>query len=49
MSHGDRVRIVTPGGQVEAEISLLDGVMPGVLAIEHGYGHQELGSPTLLR
>ncbi|RYI04647.1 hypothetical protein EVX97_15720, partial [Proteus mirabilis] len=44
IKHGDKVRIVTPGGEVEAEISLLEGVMPGVLAIEHGYGHKELGS-----
>ncbi|OAT36307.1 tetrathionate reductase subunit TtrA [Proteus myxofaciens] len=44
INHGDKVRIITPGGQVEAEISLLSGVMPGVLAIEHGYGHHELGA-----
>ncbi|MCL7133627.1 molybdopterin dinucleotide binding domain-containing protein, partial [Escherichia coli] len=39
MQHGDLVRITTPGGSVEAQISLLTGVMPGVVAIEHGYGH----------
>lgn len=44
LAHGDRVRISTPGGQVEAEISLLSGVMPGVIAIEHGYGHREMGA-----
>lgn len=38
LQHGDRVRIITPGGQVVAQISLLHGVMPGVIAIEHGYG-----------
>lgn len=43
LSHGDTVRITTPGGQVEAQISLLHGVMPGVIAIEHGYGHREMG------
>lgn len=42
--HGDNVRITTPGGQVEAQISLLNGVMPGVIAIEHGYGHREMGA-----
>ncbi len=28
LQHGDRVRIITPGGQVVAQISLLNGVMP---------------------
>ena len=31
-------------GCPEAQISVLDGVMPGVLAIEHGYGHTEMGA-----
>ncbi|EHB0655626.1 tetrathionate reductase subunit TtrA [Salmonella enterica subsp. enterica serovar Typhimurium] len=44
LQHGDRVRIITPGGQVVAQISLLNGVMPGVIAIEHGYGHREMGA-----
>lgn len=44
LQHGDRVRLQTPGGSVEAQISLLDGVMPGVIAIEHGYGHREMGA-----
>lgn len=43
LAHGDTVRITTPGGQVKAQISLLHGVMPGVIAIEHGYGHREMG------
>lgn len=43
LTHGDTVRITTPGGHVEAQISLLNGVMPGVIAIEHGYGHREMG------
>jgi tetrathionate reductase subunit A len=44
LQHGDRVRLQTPGGSVEAQVSLLDGVMPGVIAIEHGYGHREMGA-----
>ena len=38
------MRITTPGGQAQAQISLLHGVMPGVIAIEHGYGHKEMGA-----
>lgn len=44
LSHGDTVRITTPGGHTLAQISLLNGVMPGVIAIEHGYGHKEMGA-----
>ncbi|WP_312581387.1 tetrathionate reductase subunit TtrA [Atlantibacter hermannii] len=44
VAHGDRVRITTPGGSAEAQISLLEGVMPGVIAFEHGYGHKEMGA-----
>ncbi|POT57541.1 tetrathionate reductase subunit TtrA [Citrobacter amalonaticus] len=44
LAQGDRVRITTPGGEVEAAISLLSGVMPGVIAVEHGYGHREMGA-----
>ncbi|MGQ5792077.1 tetrathionate reductase subunit TtrA [Serratia sp. IR-2025] len=44
IQHGDRVRISTPGGSREVRISLLAGVMPGVIAVEHGYGHREMGA-----
>nr|WP_314262899.1 tetrathionate reductase subunit TtrA [uncultured Moellerella sp.] len=44
VKHGDWVKITTPGGTLDAQISLLDGVMAGVLAIEHGYGHKEMGA-----
>ncbi|MBI6168924.1 tetrathionate reductase subunit TtrA, partial [Serratia marcescens] len=44
IQHGDWVSISTPGGSREAQISLLAGVMPGVIAVEHGYGHREMGA-----
>lgn len=44
LQHGDLARIQTPGGHVEAQVSLLSGVMPGVIAMEHGYGHREMGA-----
>lgn len=44
IQHGDIVQLMTPGGQMEVQVSLLDGVMPGVVAIEHGYGHREMGA-----
>ncbi|MGL5953626.1 MAG: molybdopterin dinucleotide binding domain-containing protein, partial [Providencia rustigianii] len=44
VKHGDWIKITTPGGHGEAQVSVLDGVMPGVLAVEHGYGHTEMGA-----
>ncbi|XDZ51203.1 tetrathionate reductase subunit A [Neisseriaceae bacterium CLB008] len=46
VDNGDTVNIVTPSGKKAAEVNVLDGVMPGVLAIEHGYGHTEMGART---
>ncbi|VAP92284.1 Tetrathionate reductase subunit A [Klebsiella pneumoniae] len=44
LEHGDIARITTPGGSIEAQVSVLPGVMSGVIAMEHGYGHKELGA-----
>lgn len=41
---GDRVRIATPGGEVVGTAILRRGVMRGVVAVEHGFGHRELGA-----
>ena len=42
--NGDKIRIVTPGGEITGVALVRDGVMPGAIAIEHGYGHRELGA-----
>ena len=41
---GDRIRIATPGGMREATAIVRHGVMRGVLAVEHGFGHREYGA-----
>jgi tetrathionate reductase subunit A len=41
---GDRVRVATPTGSVTATAEVRHGVAPGVLAVEHGFGHKELGA-----
>lgn len=41
---GERARIRTPGGAAACTVIVHEGVMPGVMAIEHGYGHRELGA-----
>lgn len=40
VKHGDIVKIKTPAKAIEVNIALLDGVAPGVIAIEHGWGHK---------
>lgn len=44
LNTGDRVRIETPGGALTATVLVHEGVMPGVIAIEYGFGHRELGT-----
>lgn len=41
---GDTIRIATPGGTAIGTAIVRHGVMPGVLAVEHGFGHTELGA-----
>lgn len=41
---GDRIRITTPGGSAEGMVMVRMGIQPGVLGIEHGFGHTELGA-----
>lgn len=42
--NGDKVRITTPGGSVVGTALVRHGVMQGTVAVEHGYGHRELGA-----
>ncbi|EPR44543.1 molybdopterin oxidoreductase [Desulfovibrio sp. X2] len=44
VSHGDLVRIVSPAASAEARVVVGDVVMPGVIAVEHGFGHTALGA-----
>lgn len=44
IKHGQPMRVSTPNGQIEGIALVRDGIMPGVIAVEHGYGHSELGA-----
>ncbi|SJZ92083.1 molybdopterin dinucleotide binding domain-containing protein [Consotaella salsifontis] len=44
ISTGDHIRLTTPGGAAEGVAIVRHGVMPGVIAVEHGFGHKELGA-----
>ena len=41
---GDPIRITTPGGSAVGVALLRHGVRAGVIAIEYGFGHRELGA-----
>lgn len=43
---GDLVKISTPFSSVKAVAQCVDGVHPECLAIEHGYGHWQLGAAS---
>jgi tetrathionate reductase subunit A len=45
---GDRVRVVSPAGSAEARVVVGDVVMPGVVAVEHGFGHTALGASDVV-
>ncbi|ELO1772609.1 tetrathionate reductase subunit TtrA [Vibrio fluvialis] len=40
---GDRFVIETPSAQITAVAMVLEGIRPGTLGFEHGFGHTELG------
>ncbi|EFL52413.1 molybdopterin dinucleotide-binding region [Solidesulfovibrio fructosivorans JJ]] len=44
VSRGDLVRMVSPAGSAAARVVVGDVVMPGVVAVEHGFGHTALGA-----
>jgi tetrathionate reductase subunit A len=43
---GDRVKISSPCGEAYATAAVRSGIMPGVIGIEHGFGHWGLGART---
>lgn len=45
--NGDRIRLVTAGGKAEGQVTVRNGVMPGVIGIEHGFGHWRFGAAAM--
>ena len=46
LATGDKVRVTSPGGSVEGHVLARRGVARGTVAVEHGFGHRELGART---
>ncbi|ACL65141.1 molydopterin dinucleotide-binding region [Anaeromyxobacter dehalogenans 2CP-1] len=42
--HGGRARIETPAGVAEGVVRVRAGIAPGVVALEHGFGHWGFGA-----
>ena len=47
IAHGDEVRIVSPAASTRARVIVADVIMPGVIAVEHGFGHTALGAASV--
>ncbi len=43
LAHGDRARVRTRVGEIEVPVEVTDAVMPGVVSLPHGFGHQGPG------
>jgi anaerobic selenocysteine-containing dehydrogenase len=43
LAHGDRVRVTSRAGSIEVELAVSDEVMPGVVCLPHGWGHDRPG------
>lgn len=44
IANGQKIRVTSPGGSLVGVAIVRDGIMKGAIAIEHGYGHWELGA-----
>ena len=44
LSDGERVAVSTRVGREEIEVSASDEIMPGVISIPHGWGHNRQGT-----
>jgi anaerobic selenocysteine-containing dehydrogenase len=44
LEDGSVVRVISRVGTVDVQVSAVDDVMPGVVSLPHGYGHQVAGT-----
>ncbi|THJ35214.1 tetrathionate reductase subunit TtrA [Lampropedia aestuarii] len=44
VANGDPIELTTPGGKLNGVALVRAGIAPGAIAIEHGYGHTQLGT-----
>ncbi len=44
MVSGAMAQVTGPGGVIEVEVEITDDIMPGVVSVPHGFGHDHLGT-----
>jgi anaerobic selenocysteine-containing dehydrogenase len=44
LEDGGRARITHQGRSIEAEVEITEEMMPGVVSLPHGWGHDQLGA-----
>lgn len=43
LAHGERVKVTSRAGSIEVELDVSDEMMPGVVCLPHGWGHDRPG------
>ena len=44
IQNGDRIEVTSPGASIQGVALVRQGIAPGAIAIEYGYGHKQLGA-----
>jgi anaerobic selenocysteine-containing dehydrogenase len=44
VGHGGRVEVTSPAGKLVVPVEITEGIMPGVVSLPHGWGHDLEGS-----
>ncbi|GAB1387446.1 hypothetical protein MASR1M59_25940 [Melaminivora sp.] len=44
IQNGDRIEVTSPGASIQGVALVRQGIAPGAIAIEYGYGHKQLGT-----
>ncbi|MDR2324246.1 MAG: tetrathionate reductase subunit TtrA [Acidovorax sp.] len=44
IANGDHIEVSTPGAKLQGVALVREGIAPGAIAIEYGYGHKQLGA-----
>ena len=44
VSDGQRIRLVSRVGEIEVDAEVTDSIMPGVVSVPHGWGHDKAGT-----
>ncbi len=46
VTHGGTARVTSAAGSIEAPVEVTDEMMPGVVSLPHGWGHDKEGTAS---